>query len=103
MPGLKRVAQLATSFRKAVKRDGMGAVPGLVKKFLLSTRLGNRFAMRGVSGKVVRAAEIPVYKRTYTVNLPDGYPARTAEVTISVPAIPRGIHRADSPYRCACK
>jgi len=92
MPGLKRVGQLATSFRKAVERDGVGAVPGLVKKFVLSTRLGNRFAMRGVSGKVVRAAEIPVYRRTYKVNLPEGWPARIAEVTISVPAIPPRPH-----------
>src|ERR1700761_4388716 len=92
MPGLKRVAQLARSFRTAVKRDGVGAVPGLLKKFALSTRLGNRFAMRGVSGKVVRAAEIPVYKRTYKVNLPEGWPAREAEVTLSVPAIPPRPH-----------
>jgi len=49
MPGLKRVAQLATSFRKAVKRDGVGAVPGLVKKFLLITRLGNRIRVGGMA------------------------------------------------------
>src|SRR6185312_6733706 len=89
---LKRIADLWRSFRGAVARQGVGAIPRIVWKFLLSTRLGNRFAMRGVSGKTVKAAEIPVYTRTYKVELPAGYPARAVEMRISVPAIPPRPH-----------
>jgi hypothetical protein len=89
---VRRIFDLARSFRGAVRRQGMRAIPRIVGKFLLSTRLGNKFAMRGVSGKVVKAAEIPVYRRTYKVDLPAGYPARAVEVTISVPAIPPRPH-----------
>jgi hypothetical protein len=92
MPGVKRTVHLAKSFRSAVNRQGLRAVPAIVKKFLLSTRIGNRFAMRGVSGKVMKAAEISHYTRTYKVDLPEGYPAKAVEVTISVPAIPPRPH-----------
>ncbi|HWA91792.1 MAG TPA: hypothetical protein VG889_17270 [Rhizomicrobium sp.] len=89
---MRRVFDLARSFLGAVRRQGVRAIPRIVWKFLLSTRLGNKFAMRGVSGKVVKAAEIPVYRRTYRVELPQGYPARAVEITIGVPAIPPRPH-----------
>src|SRR6185312_9854745 len=90
--GPKRIADLWGSFLGAVRRQGVRAIPRIVWKFLLSTKLGNRFAMRGVSGKTVKAAEIPVYARTYRTELPQGYPARAVEVRISVPAIPPRPH-----------
>ncbi len=89
---VRRIFDLARSFRGAVRRQGVRAVPRIVWKFLASTRLGNRLAMRGVTGKVVKAAEIPHYRRAYRVELPAGYPARAVEVTISVPAIPPRPH-----------
>lgn len=92
MPRLSRIVSLAKSFRGAVQRQGARAIPAIVIKFLWTTRLGNKFAMRGVSGKTMRAAEIPHYSRIYTVALPDGYPAKSVEVRISVPAIPPRPH-----------
>jgi hypothetical protein len=92
MARIARILDLAKSFRGAVARQGVRRIPAIVWKFLLSTRLGNRFAMRGVSGKTVRAAEIAVYARSYAMDLPDGYPARRVEVRISVPAIPPRPH-----------
>jgi hypothetical protein len=92
MSRLSRILSLAGSFRGAVRRQGVRAIPSIVGKFLLSTRLGNRFAMRGVTGKTVRAAESPVLARTYRVELPEGYGARAVEIRISVPAIPPRPH-----------
>lgn len=89
---MRRIADLWRSFLGAVARQGVRAIPRIVWKFLASTRLGNRFAMRGVSGKTVKAAEIPVYTRTYKAELPAGYPARAVEVRISIPAIPPRPH-----------
>ena len=90
--GLKRMIHLAGAFRDAVKRQGVRAIPAIVKKYLLSTRLGSRFALRGVTGKVVRAAEIAHYRQSFRVALPQGWPARAVEVTLSVPAIPPRPH-----------
>src|ERR1700754_2433223 len=72
---LSRVGELWRQFCAAVRKQGAGAIPRIVWRFL-SSRLLNRLAMRAVTGKVVKAAEIPVYSRTYQVDLPEGYPAR---------------------------
>lgn len=92
MARIARILDLAKSFRGAVRRQGVRRIPAIVWKFLLSTRLGNRFAMRGVSGKTVRAAEIPHYSRTYNITLPETYPAKRVAVRLSVPAIPSRPH-----------
>ncbi|MBV9693255.1 MAG: hypothetical protein JO261_06100, partial [Alphaproteobacteria bacterium] len=97
--GLKRIVHLAGAFRAAVARQGVPAIPSIVKKYLLTTRLGSRFAMRGVTGKLVRAAEIPDYRQSFRATLPEGWPARHVEVTLSLPAIPARPHLefADHP------
>jgi len=97
--GLNGLVHLAGKLRTALRRGVSRAIPPRVKKYLLTTKPGQRFAMPGVKNRLVRAAAIPEYRQSFHLALPEGWPARAVEVTLSVPAIPPRPHLefADHP------
>lgn len=83
---LARIKSLWRSFFGAVQREGPLRIPAIVWAFFVRTRFNKRLAARA-RAKAVETAEIAHYSRAYRVKLPQGYPARSVEVRISLPAI----------------